>query len=343
MLAPMYTARRFPVAQAIAWTWDFFFYPAFFTTLIFALYHYLECRWLRLPPAALGILGTAVSFYLGFKGNAAYGRLWEARKIWGGIVNSSRTWGALVRDHVTLHFAPEDAEAELPAIHRELVYRHIAWLGALRTQLRRHKSWETKHSSAKQFRKQLKTEDMSNERLRKRIEAFVDGEELAWVMERKNVATQLIAKQSERLKELHAQGLLDDFRHMKLSGLIEEFYTLQGKAERIKNFPLPRQYASANHWFVAIFVWAIPLSLIPVFAENGGAIGSYLAIPCSVILAWIFLIWNKIVDWSENPFDGLGNDIPIDALSRTIEIDLREMLGETELPAPRTPQDSILM
>ncbi len=339
----MYTARRYPIGPALRWTWDFIFYPTVFTMGIFALYHYAGFDWLRLPPTALAVLGTAVSFYLGFKGNAAYGRLWEARKIWGGIVNSSRTWGAFVRDYVTLHFAPEGTTADLEAIHRELVYRHVAWLGALRTQLRRHKSWETKHNSAKRFRQLRRTEDMSNERLRSRIEGLVPDDELEWVMDRKNIATQLIAKQSERLRELHAQGLIDDFRHMELSGLIEEFYTLQGKAERIKNFPLPRQYASANSWFVSIFVFGIPLSLVPTFAEREGLIDLYLAIPCSVVLAWIFLTWNKIVDWSENPFDGLGNDVPVDALSRTIEIDLREMLGETDLPPAHAPKNNILM
>ena len=340
----MFVGRRYPVPVALRWTWDFLAYPVAYAGAIFGLYHGMGWTWLALPGTALSVLGTAVSFYLGFKGNAAYGRLWEARKIWGGIVNSSRTWGIFVRDYVTTHFAPDsEQDAELEAIHTELVYRHVAWLGALRTQLRRPKSWETTVASARQLRKLLDTVDMGDGRLRARIEAFLEDDELEWVMERKNVATQLLAKQSERLRELHRRGLLDDFRHIAMGELVEEFYTLQGKAERIKNFPLPRQYASANSWFVTIFVFSIPLALVPLFAELDAPVAPWLAVPCSALLAWIFLTWNKIADWSENPFDGLGNDIPIDALSRTIEIDLREMLGETELPPPLVAKDNILM
>lgn len=340
----MYTGRQYPIGQALLWSWGFVALPAVMAGAVFALYHGLGWRFLALPASALAILGTAVSFYLGFKGNAAYGRLWEARKIWGGIVNSSRTWGVFSKDYITTHFAANEEEKhDLDEIHRELIYRHIAWLGALRTLLRRPRTWETQVNTAQHFRKIWGTHDMSDERLRSRIEKFVDGEELEWLMARKNVATQLLAKQSEQLRELHVLGLVDDFRHMEMGRLIETFYTLQGKAERIKNFPLPRQYASANSWFVQIFVFALPFALVPAFADVGGNIAPWLALPCSTTLAWIFLTWNKIVDWSENPFDGLGNDIPIDALSRTIEIDLRDMLGETDLPPKVEAKNSILM
>ncbi len=340
----MFTDRRYPLRIAIPWTWDFIVGPAVLTTVVFACYHYLHFEWLVLPPTALAIVGTAVSFYLGFKGNTAYGRLWEARIIWGGIVNSSRTWGAFVRDYVTVHFtADSSVEHELDAIHRELVYRHVAWLGALRTLLRRPRTWETKARSARRFREEFGTDQMSDETLRSRMAGFVDDEELEWLMQRQNQATQLLAKQSERLRELHKLGLLDDFRHMALGGIIETLYTLQGQAERIKNFPLPRQYASANSWFVTLFVFAMPITLVPTFAEMEGPVVPWLAFPCCTLLAWIFLTWNKIIDWSENPFDELGNDIPVDALSRTIEIDLREMLGETELPPKLESHNSILL
>ncbi len=335
----MYTARRYPIASALAWSFRHWRGPLIWSGIVFALYHFLHLHSIHLPLKTLGVLGTAVAFYLGFKGNAAYGRLWEARKIWGGIVNSSRTWAVHVRDFIR---TSNTSDVALDRVHQEMIYRHIAWLGALRTQLRRRKSWEVS-GRADQYRKTLGTVDMSADVLRSRIEEFIDEDELDWLMARKNQATQILAKQSERLRELREEDRMDDFRHVELARLVETLYTLQGKAERIKNFPLPRQYSSANWWFVAIFVLALPFAMVPLFAELPGLYSKWLAIPVCTILGWVFLVWDTIIDWSENPFEGLTNDVPIDALARTIEIDMREILGETELPSPATPQRNILM
>lgn len=125
---------------------------------------------------------------------------------------------------------------------------------------------------------------------------------------------------------------------MELARLLSEFYTLQGKCERIKNFPLPRQYATANHWFVMIFVFLVPLALLGAFhTDDLPNWYVWVTVPASIVLGWVFYLWDKVLEYSENPFEGLINDIPMDALSRTIEIDLREMLGETELPPPIQP------
>jgi putative membrane protein len=307
--------------------------PAIWAALVYVMVHIMNWRGLALPTMPMSVLGTAVSFYLGFKGNSAYGRLWEARKIWGGIVNTSRTWGILARDYV------KDSTADR-RIHQELLYRHIAWLSALRTQLRRRKSWEHQTAFTDQVRAQFETADQSDAVLAERMKPFLSAEELEWLMARKNQASQLLAKQSERLRELHESGALDNFRHVELGRLLETMYTLQGKCERIKNFPLPRQYASATDWFVMIFVVCLPLAVEPLFSDGGTA---WIGIPVSALLSWIFLIWNKVTDWSENPFEGLTNDIPMDALSRTIEIDMREMLGETDLPPGLQPKLDVLL
>jgi len=102
-------------------------------TLLFEFLHEEEFKISWLP---ISIIGTAVAFYIGFKNNSAYDRLWEARKIWGAIINSSRMWGASVRGFVGNQFTIEDVgKEELQSIHQKLIYRHIAWLYALRSQL----------------------------------------------------------------------------------------------------------------------------------------------------------------------------------------------------------------
>lgn len=279
-----------------------------------------------------------MSFYLGFKGNAAYGRLWEARKIWGGIVNDSRTWGVEVTTMVSDLHRDAPGDTPLADVHRELVYRHVAWLQALRTLLRRRKSWEHARPSTEVARKELGTFDNSNDVLRERIAPFVPEDELDHVMAAKNPATRLLHRQSQRLRELFAERRIEDFRHMEMAGLVRSFFTLQGKCERIKNFPLPRQYASANHWFVIIFITLLPMGLIDA-GHIAGLPEAFVwtTVPATVVLGWVFFVWDRVQEFSENPFEGLVNDIPMESLSRTIELDLRQMLGETDLPGPGPP------
>ncbi|MEL6133776.1 MAG: bestrophin family ion channel, partial [Bacteroidota bacterium] len=135
-----------------------------------------------------------------------------------------------------------------------------------------------------------------------------------------------------------------DFRHMEMQGLLTEFYTLQGKCERIKNFPLPRLYASLSIYFVYIFIFLLPLGLLSAYSDAD--LPKYMiwgVIPFTTLLAWIFWMMEGAGDYSENPFEALAFDIPMTSLTRTIEIDLREMLGETDLPAPVTPKDGFVV
>lgn len=327
----MLTQRRFPLWRGILGNWRLLVLLAIYSSLICSAHLFWNARWLVLPALPISLLGTAVAFYLGFKGNSAYDRLWEARKIWGGIVNTSRTWGIHITGMVT---APTDMEPkQLHQLHQSLVYRHIAWLGALRTQLRRPKPWEHLRPGNDSARRTRKTFDQSPQRLRDRIAPFMSVSEVETVMAGKNQATHILKLQSEALQQLLQQNCIDDFRHMELAKLLETMFTLQGRCERIKNFPLPRQYATANHWFIMLFITMVPMALVGVF-ENSDSHQIWWSVPLSMMLGWVFMFWDQLVDFSENPFEGLFMDVPIDSLSRTIEIDLREMLDETTLPEP---------
>ena len=68
----------------------------------------------------------------------------------------------------------------------------------------------------------------------------------------------------------------------------------------------------------------------------------WLTIPFATAVSWVFLTTDKIGDWSENPFEGLANDVPITAMARGIERDLLQMIGEEELPPERQPAGMIL-
>ena len=70
---------------------------------------------------------------------------------------------------------------------------------------------------------------------------------------------------------------------------------------------------------------------------------SWLMIPFYIIISWIFLTMEQVGDSSEDPFENFINDVPMNAICRTIEIDLLQMLGETDLPEKVQPVDGVLM
>lgn len=94
--------------------------------------------------------------------------------------------------------------------------------------------------------------------------------------------------------------------------------------------------------FVRLFAGLIPFGILNEFQKLGDW-EVWLTIPFSVTVAWIFMAIEKVGESTENPFEGSANDVPITAMSRTIEIDLREMLDEKDLPPAIQPVNKILM
>jgi putative membrane protein len=236
----------------------------------------------------------------------------------------------------------------LRSVQRELIYRHISWLYALRSQLLIPTEWEHlrqgSHIGAvtrkrmKEWGVGLFADDVTEREMRQ----LLPTDECDKVIQYQNTATQLIDRQAQDLKALRAQNLIDDFRHMELQKILGEFYVFQGQCERIKKFPLPRQYANTSFIFVAIFIFLLPLGLVGEFAQLGHN-GVWLSIPFTVLVGWVYVMMELVGDYSENPFEGLGNDVPMLAICRTIEIDLREMLGERDLPPAIEPKNGVLM
>lgn len=339
----MHTGTHYTFREVILWTRRDIYAHLLIATLPTAAFYFLGWKWLALPWLPIALLGTAVAFVVGFKNNASYDRTWEARRIWGSIINNSRIWGASARDFVTDTFAKTPVhEADLVQERKILIYRHLAWVTALRFQLREPKNWESmqkKHNA--EYRNRWFRLDEHDRTLTDALKSYLTEAECTAVLAQANKPAQILALQSAHLKELARKGLIDDFRHMELQNIVAELYHQQGASERIKNFPYPRQYATLNLWFTRIFVLLMPLGMLQEFNKLGEGF-VWMAIPFSVLSGWVFTTMEKIGEASENPFEGNANDVPITALSRTIEIDLRAMLGETELPPPLSPQNNIL-
>jgi len=345
----MYIKKSFTIGEILRFTGPQLILLILWITAAVCFYEFFHFEWLKISWLPISLIGTALAFYVGFKNNQAYDRLWEARKIWGGIINSSRSWGAAVKAFVGNQFRDENlSDGELHQIHQRLLYRHVAWLYTLRNQLLIPTPWEHISQNNLAAKKAAKLQEslgtgLTNDGItEEELRFFLPKDEFEPLINFKNTATQILDYQSSDLKDLREEGTIEDFRQMELQALITEFYTLQGKCERIKKFPLPRQYGHTSGIFVTIFIFLLPWGMVNEFHDLS-IYGPWVSIPFSVIVGWVFILMEMVGDYSENPFEGLGNDIPMLSLCRVIEIDLREMLGETDLPPSIQAKDGILM
>ncbi|PKV49048.1 putative membrane protein [Aquimarina sp. MAR_2010_214] len=332
----MYIKRNIGWGLILRYIWKNAIFFTLYTTSVFSIYHFLDWKFIDIPFQPLSVIGIAVAFYIGFKNSQSYDRFWEARKIWGGIVNYSRTWANQV-----ICLVEDNKETK-----QILIYRHIAWINALRIQLRQPNSFSLKENAAleKLFKKHGEQKPACDE-----AKHFISEKEYLDLVKRKNAATHIIKNQGLHLKQLLEEGKITEFDKQLFHNTLEEFYNLQGKCERIKNTPFPRQYAYFSTLFTWIFILLLPFGLLNVFENELNEMNHdikqgfiFLMVPLSVLISWIFFTMEKIGSNSEDPFEGRANDVPITALCKTIEIDLRDMLNEKDLPEKEQPKDNIL-
>ncbi|MFT5832476.1 MAG: putative membrane protein [Cognaticolwellia sp.] len=298
---------------ALLWRALIFFFVMAFGT--FLLYDYYDIKALGLKGAIpLGVLGTAVSLFLSFRNSAAYDRWWEARKIWGGIVNASRTFGIQVQNYVTQNGVKLEHKNNIEKLHTQLIYRHLAYINALRLALReQHDEYESE------------------------LNELLEPAELSGILAKANKPTQINNNQAKAIRAIINDDLKDNFQVIEMMKTLEELYTLQGKCERIKNTPFPIYYDAFIRIFLFIFVAFLPLNLIGLFDEISQGIDyniDWVMIPVAMIVSLMFEIIERVGSYTETPFNNQNQDIPMSALCRTIEIDLREMLDETDIPKP---------
>lgn len=347
----MYVQRRFSFKAVLIWTKREIIFFTIFVTLVTAIFEVLDVKWLQVPLAPVALVGTAVAFLIGFQNNAAYDRIWEARKIWGGIVNISRTFIITTKDSFYLHnkSVNKEEKEELKIITN----RHIAWLTALRFALRTKKQWEAEYQ--KKEKRSSKTNFWYNvpefqTKLEDEIKPYLSEEEFNYVMSKGNKPNAIINLQSQHLRRLTDEEKLWNFSLLKLQEMLQEMTALQGKAERIKNFPYPKQYGSIGYHFVHIFMWLLPMAIIPAFAKVAAELGPdyqmvadyfvWVNIPFTVIVIWVFNTMLRIGLAGENPFEGSPNDVPISNMSKGISKDILEIIDEDPANFPE-PIDNV--
>jgi len=257
------------------------------------------------------LIGLPLGIFLGFRNNTAYDRFWEGRKLWGALVNTSRSF---TRQSLTMLELQEKAERgpsvndDIRAFEIKVVHMIIGYVHALRHHLRGTSPFEAlRHIVGEEETKQL--EDMDNvpyAMLQRLGEYFVEARHKYWI---------------------HV------FHVPTIEGSLTSLTDIQGACERIKNTPIPFSYTVLMHRIVAVYCTLLPFGLMD-------AIGW--ATPFVVLtISYCFFGLDAIGDELEDPFGMDVNDLPLKSISRTIERNLRERLGE-DLPPAHTPKRGIL-
>jgi putative membrane protein len=234
-----------------------------------------------------------------------------------------------------------DNSEQIKELKKKIILRHVAWLTAMRFQLRERRSWEHNNlRDSEAYRASQEIDEFENDMVSS-MKPYLSEEELEHVLTKHNKATHILHLQMKDLATLHSNGYLDNFHHVEMGNMIRSMFDQQGMGERIKNFPFPRQYASLNFYYVWIFIILLPFGMVGEFIKMGENL-VWLNIPFCTLVSWVFYTMEMIGDYSENPFEGSFNDVPVTALSRGIEIDLLEIIGEENIPSPRLPKNGVL-
>jgi ion channel-forming bestrophin family protein len=335
----MHTGKSYKISEFLFWTRRSILWLLLLGTIPTVLYQVFDVKWLSVPWPVVALLGTATAFIVGFKNVQTYNRTWEARQIWGAAMSASRSWAMMCRDFI------EDTNKS-----KEIIYRHLAWLTALRYQLRASRSWETINKSYNSEYRQFYAIPEKETPIEAELLKYITKDELENILPKNNRATQLLSLQSIALKDLNKNGSLENFRFLEMHTALRELSSHQGKSERIKNFPYPRQYATINNFFIKLFCLLLPFALLEEFNSLNDNITGVLkgnmvwfGIPFSVLISWVYTSLEQVGESTENPFEGSPNDVPISQMSRAAEIDIREMLAEANLPPALHPQNNIVL
>ncbi|MGH8174124.1 MAG: bestrophin family protein [Rhodanobacteraceae bacterium] len=325
----MRIGKSYTLPEFVLWTRRTIYVLILLSVIPAILYQYAGFKWLTIPWGVVFMLGTTVALSAGFKTLQTYHRMQDAQQVWASIVSSSRIWGSMCRDLVGD-----------PTLARELVYRHLAWLAALRHQLRGVMAWETTDKVYNvEYRKKYHIPERE-ESLEGELARYVDSDDAARILTARSKALQALDLQSQETLRLLGAGTVTPSAFTDLQKVLRDFQEQQGRTERIKNFPYPRQHAFINSLFVRILCVLLPFGVMGEFARLDGVVEGWargnmvwLGVPLSILISWMYSSLDQVGESTENPFEGGANDVPITRICHEIEGDLREMLGEVEVGA----------
>lgn len=272
--------------------WDLLIVSIFSSVVYFFSKYLID---LNIPISIGTFLGTAIALLLSFKLSQSYDRWWEARKIWGSIVNDSRTFV------IQLKAFSKNKDKELI---NKMAYRQIAWCYALSQRLR-------------------------NENSTKNINVFISKQELSSLEHQNNTTLVLLDNQSQDLSILHKENLINDFQQIQIDNTLVKLCSSMGKTERIKNTTFPKTYRLTLHFFIYIFLITLSLALAKM--------PNLIEIPLMIFISIPFFLIEKIAFNMQDPFENKPTDVAMTSICRTIEINIKQQLGDPDIPKPITP------
>ena len=326
----MHTGRKYRLFEFVVWTRRSIYVLVLLSVVPALLYQGLGWRWLSIPWSVVFLLGTTVALSVGFKNLQTFNRNNDAQQVWSAIACASRVWGMVSRDLV------EDAQRA-----RSLMYRHLAWLTALRYEMRSARPWEnTGKVQNREYKRYYRIAEHETP-LESELAKYLPGEEIATILEAPNKAFAVLEMQDRATRSLAREGMLSAAGLAELQKLLRDFVDLQGRSERIKEFPYPRQYAFIHSLFVHVLCLFLPLGMMGEFDKLNAVVGGWaqgqmvwFGIPLSILISWMYISLDQVGESTENPFEGGPNDVPITHICRQAERDLRAMLNEPDSGLP---------
>ncbi len=255
-------------------------------------HHFFPSLRMSIPIAVPAILATIISLLLAFRSNQAYDRWWEARSIWGAIVNDSRT---LARQLITFLDANTNASEEIETFKKRYINRQIAWCYSLSQSLRGQ-----------------------NPYLRS-VDHLVD-EEVQFTRRFTNMPNSLLKLHGLDTRLAYKNGWMNDYQQVEIDRTLTRLCDAMGKCERIKNTIFPSTYSLYIHFCLYLFIALLPFGLIEYFGM--------FEVPLIIAIAAAFLLVEKMAIHLQDPFENRPSDTPTTAISQTIERDLKQMLND---------------
>ena len=287
-----------------------------------------------LTPLPFSLVGLALGIFLGFRNNTSYDRFWEGRKLWGRMVNTSRSltrqilimigpiqkeWDGRLTDGMRSHYygeLPSQQEREeepdvdeLLAFHKEMVHRVAAYVHCFRMHLR---------------------DEETNEDLR----PLLHDKEIAKLAAESNRPVAILQTLGDRFRDAWLRGWIHSQHFVVLEKSLTEMTDIQGGCERIKSTPIPYSYTVLIHKIVAVYCYALPFGIV-------NETGWFTPIVVGMI-AYAFFGLDAVGDEIEDPFGNDLNDLPLATLSTMIEVNVRQRINDADLPPLRRPVDNVL-
>lgn len=278
-----------------------------FDLTVSLLYSVAHWEFISQPSLPLVSIGSAITVFLAFRTNSAYGRWWEARQLWGALVNSSRS---VARQALTF-IRPQGSTPDDPpsSLSKEIVMLQIAFVCALRCHLRKQNPFPE-------------------------LTGLLDEAVVERLRQHKNVPAGIMLESGKRMRAAFDRGWVDSYRWVAMDKTLSDLTDVQGACERIKNTPLPRQYDYFPRLLVSGYCLLLPFGLV-------GGLGMLTPV-ASTTISFIFVLLDQLGREIETPFENTVHDTPMTALSRTIEINLRQLMGETRVPPEVQPVDGFV-